>query len=279
MTRAGTDLGSHRIDAVTSVAIVSVPAADEAHVESRLPFYTAERDVSSDRPGRRALGSWTLQQLMEGIFSGKYKPGDQLPEAELTRELGVSRQPVREALRHLEADGLVAAVDRRGERVVVTFDRAHIQELYEIRAALEAISFRSAAAKISVERLELLSDLLAQLEADAAHDLAQGAARDTGVGFRFQEVVCQAAEMPMLYSHLSRAWLQTWALLRQLDLANTYPTSRDVQAMLRDRRTLLDLLKSGEAEQAAAAAHQHVLNRRDEILADIDAGHGTYRVR
>ena len=86
--------------------------------------------------------------LREGILYGRYAPGQRLIEADLTRDLGVSRGPLREAFRRLSAEGLIESIPNRGALVRrLTFKQT--QELFEVRAALEVLAAQLAARNIA----------------------------------------------------------------------------------------------------------------------------------
>ncbi|WP_318245775.1 GntR family transcriptional regulator [Ruegeria marisrubri] len=104
------------------------------------------------------------QRLLDEIREGALLPGDRLREIDLSNRLGVSRTPVREAIRQLEADGLVTHVPRQGA-TVRSLSYAEVMELYEMRAVLEGTSARlaaRAASDIELDELEVLNDQLAQ---------------------------------------------------------------------------------------------------------------------
>jgi DNA-binding GntR family transcriptional regulator len=106
-----------------------------------------------------SLGEVIAGEVKKAIVSGKYRPGDRLIEEELAAELGVSRNPVREALRVLEGAGFVEIVPRRGASVAVLTIKK-VRELFEVRAALEAVAARLAAERISPDQLDVLEDTL-----------------------------------------------------------------------------------------------------------------------
>src|SRR6185503_4537251 len=83
-------------------------------------------------------------ELRDGISAGRLKPGDRLVEADLASQMGISRAPVREALRQLEFEGLVEGRARRGY-VVRAISASELIELYELRVLLEPVLARSAA--------------------------------------------------------------------------------------------------------------------------------------
>lgn len=98
------------------------------------------------------------------IFNGTYEPGDKLKEAELSRFLGISRSPVREAIQSLANDGLVRLAPQRGA-FVSSFDLGEIKEIYEVREALEVVAARLAAIRADSEHLDKLKGVLEETRA------------------------------------------------------------------------------------------------------------------
>lgn len=99
-------------------------------------------------PVRGTTVDYVLGQLRDGVMQGRYAPGQRLIEADLTRELGISRGPLREAFRRLSAEGLLEMVPHRGA-VVRRLSLREMSELFQIRLALEALAARLAAAAVA----------------------------------------------------------------------------------------------------------------------------------
>jgi DNA-binding GntR family transcriptional regulator len=119
-------------------------------------------DPTGPRPGS-PQGQEAYARLLDEIRTGRLKPRARLTETDLARRLGISRTPVREAIRQLEADGLVTHVPRVGA-AIRALDHAEVMELYEMRAVLEGTAARLAARAASdVELAEL-----AAIDADLA---------------------------------------------------------------------------------------------------------------
>src|SRR5215210_3573656 len=116
------------------------PMSEEAHVEAPLDLrggpLTSGPLSSLDRS---TLRERALEALRSAIVSGQYRPGDHLGEVELASHLGISRGTVREALRHLQQEGLVTA-GNRGMLRVNSLTPAGIRELFRVRAALEGLA-------------------------------------------------------------------------------------------------------------------------------------------
>ncbi len=115
--------------------------------ETPLPPGWHTRRVSNGELQTYSLVELAVERLREEILSGRTDPGQRLVEEQLTRQLGISRAPLREAMRLLAQQGLVEHIPRRGARVATLSD-SDVQELYEVRDVLE----RHAVASMPAER-------------------------------------------------------------------------------------------------------------------------------
>ena len=93
--------------------------------------------------------------LRRGILTGELKPGERLMEIHLANRLGVSRTPIREAIRKLELEGLVKMIPRRGAEVANITEKS-LKDVLEVRQALEQLAIRLACARITEEEKQLL---------------------------------------------------------------------------------------------------------------------------
>jgi DNA-binding GntR family transcriptional regulator len=147
---------------------------------------TTTRHVGEDH---RALSELVLAELRRAIISGRLRPGERLVEARLAATLGVSRNPVREALRTLEGEGFVDLRPRRGARVTVP-SRASADELFEVRGALEELAAGLAARRRTSPQMARLEDLVQRgAIAVQAGELADLPTLNT----RFHAALCDAA--------------------------------------------------------------------------------------
>lgn len=130
-----------------------------------------EEIATTDEPRTTARGGavgTVVDQLRRRILSGTLAPGQRLIEADLTRELGVSRSTMREAYRQLSADGLTETVANRGT-IVMRIGRDEMLELYEIRQALETLAAANAASLIAhADNRKQMEAMEARLAADHA---------------------------------------------------------------------------------------------------------------
>ena len=148
-----------------------------------------------------------LNKIVEAIITGEFKPGERIPEAEIARQLGISRGPLSEALRRLEYR-LVTRTPRVGVSVIQITEK-DLLELFAIREALEGLACRSAAERITNEELGSLERLLEGHDADPKVLSSKGYyQRSPNEDFHFQIVRCSRNErleqllMEELYNQL-----------------------------------------------------------------------------
>ncbi|NPV92400.1 MAG: GntR family transcriptional regulator [Firmicutes bacterium] len=109
----------------------------------------------------KPLHSIVLEILREAIVSGVMQPGEKLMEAQLAEEMGISRTPVREAIRKLELEGFVHMIPRKGA-CVAEYSVKDIEDTFKIRAALEKLAIELAIEKVTEANLEELTRVLAE---------------------------------------------------------------------------------------------------------------------
>lgn len=118
---------------------------------------------------RRNLEDQVYSALRDAIFSGSFRSGERLTQADLAARLSTSRIPVRDALKRLEVDGLVT-LDERGACHVVEFDADDVDETYTLRAILEPLAASLAVPKLDNEDVQHLHELADQMAAAANAD-------------------------------------------------------------------------------------------------------------
>lgn len=131
--------------------------------------------------------------LVDRIAAGTLPPGAFLVESDLAREIGVSRTPVREAIKRLAAEGLVEVQDRRRAQVR-EFGEAKVYELFELRARLEGYAAWRAATRIDAAGLARLGELAARMEAAVASRAPDAAATFATLNDEFHQVILEAAD-------------------------------------------------------------------------------------
>jgi DNA-binding GntR family transcriptional regulator len=213
---------------------------------------TAEPLASLDRS---TLRERALDALRYAITSGQYRPGDHLGEVELAGHLGVSRGTVREALRHLQQEGLVTA-GARGMLRVRSHTATEIRELFQVRAALEGLAVRLiidsprreaavAALRQSVSELDRTHpDFIAHVDADMAFHLR----------------LCELSGNSML----TTAWQQLAGRIRVTIMARGEEQSTLMSGGY--HAPIVDAIDAGDAAEAGRVLQEH-MDRAAERLA------------
>jgi DNA-binding GntR family transcriptional regulator len=192
------------------------------------------------------LGDLVAVEIRDAILSGALGPGERLKQERLAEDLNVSRIPVREALRILEAEGLIESTPGRGSRVV-TITANDAADVLMVRGALEGLAARLAAARVSSENIRSLQETLAEgTEATEAGDHAAAGAAHT----RFHLELARAADNSYLYEELESMPAKTEWIVSTL-LQERGPIS------WQEHRTIVDAVASGEAELAEQVTRHH----------------------
>jgi DNA-binding GntR family transcriptional regulator len=186
--------------------------------------------------------------LLSRLLAGHYEPGSRLVETRIAQELGISQAPVREALRDLEQLGLVVHEPFRGCRVR-EISVADLLEAFPVRAALEGLAARLAAAEISDDQLDALAGLIERMrEAERAGDeLAESTA-----DYEFHATIVEAASNDVL----TRQWEQLQPQARTF-ISIVLPASP--LGSIADRHVpILEALARGAPDEAETAMHEHL---------------------
>jgi DNA-binding GntR family transcriptional regulator len=213
----------------------------------------ADRVTASDR---------AYADLLDGIQSGALPAGFVLGEVEQAARLGISRTPMREALRRLAADGLVVQQSPR-VTVVADLDAGDIRALFEIRRALEETSARLAAARGD-------AGLFAELAEEFAHvDLSAAAGRDAYYALiaRFDAALDAAVDNDYIASALRTVRTH---LVRVRRMARDKPAR--LAASAAEHRTIAQALAARDGDLAAHATHVHLHNALTGILETLNEG-------
>ncbi len=197
---------------------------------------------------RSTLRERALEALRSAITSGQYRPGDHLGEVELASHLGVSRGTVREALRHLQQEGLVTASNRNMLRVS-TISPRDVRELFRVRAALEGLAVAEIIASPGREKsVATLRKALSELT-DSDGDFATKLEADLG----FHLLLCTLSGNAML--------VETWRYLEgriRVTIMNC-ETDNAPSMMARARHTpIVDAIERGDVEAARSVVEQHM---------------------
>ncbi len=213
--------------------------------------------MQKDRTRTRSLVEFVCRELERRIINGELPPGTRLEESSVARELGVSRTPVREAIRQLAAARLVEHSPNRSA-VVARPGREELVSLFESAAELEALCARFAAARMrGLDRIELqrLAEAC-EAAADRSDMLAYAEANE-----RMHEFIWQAAGNNTLRELMGMIRARTAPFrLQQFRHADR------VQASLAEHRAIVEALIAGDAEAAAEAMRMHLTHAGRKVL-------------
>lgn len=208
------------------------------------------------------------QRIRSRIVSGEYPPGTHLKEELVAKDTGVSRTPVREALRRLHADHLVEFIANRGA-YVASWDLDHIDDLFMLRALLEGYAANRAASRITAEQIDILETAVAEIDRVLPLHSAADRAAFIDANQRFHSTILAAANSDRLAKMIS-SLVEMPMLFRTLD---TYDTD-DLERSNHHHREIVDALKARDAlwaqkvmETHLHAAHQIVVSKKTSRLA------------
>jgi len=200
--------------------------------------------------------------LRDQIVEGARAPGSRLVERDLAAEMEVSRIPVRDALRALVSEGLVTPRPRSWA-VVRTFTTADVDELIEVRSALETLAFRRAAERGTAEQLAVLAGYLTA-EEQASLDGDAPSARRAGADFHETVVVMTSNQL------LSELFASTRSRMRWL-----LGQHSDLGTMAAEHAELYRALLERDGERAAVLARAHLVTSRRAALEHGAGGRAT----
>jgi DNA-binding GntR family transcriptional regulator len=222
-----------------------------------------KQKLSAVSNGNDSLPEFVYGRLRSAIRDQELKPGDRLREVDLAEWLGVSRTPVREALKRLEADGLAQAAPPRGF-IVTELTHRRVMELYAMREVLAGVAARFAAEQASPMEIQTLRELVDQL------GTAKDAASAARLNHRLREAITSAAHNQFL----TRAANSLNDALELLG-TTTYSLPGRIESGWKEDRKIVEAIARRNGAAAEEAARQHVRNAaklRVQILFGKDTG-------
>jgi len=214
----------------------------------------------------KRLGDTVYETLAEAIASGQLSEGAKLFEDEIARQMGVSRTPVREAFRQLAKTGLVDA-DLYRTPVVRRLTRQDIDEIYELREALEPLALRLALRNPDASWLDDLDAKQRAIE----EQCAQGAV-DVTASVHYNEVFHRAFVTASRHERLANImdplWIQVLRLSFLSHQLERLPAGRLPRAMV-EHRAILDAARTGDGERGETLLRRHVRRGHDDLVASL----------
>jgi DNA-binding GntR family transcriptional regulator len=211
---------------------------------------------------QRALYQDVAERVRQLIFSGDLAPGARIDERALVERFGISRTPLREALKVLHSEGLVRLTPRRGSFVAGELTPQDLDEIFPLMALLEGLCAREAVRKATADDVRRLEALHEKLERHAA---AGEIDRYYEQNYAFHEAVQELAANPWL----SRTVTELRRFLRLLRGRQLYLPGR-LQASLAEHRRFMRAVRRRDAEEAERIMRAHLMAQR-AALAERDA--------
>lgn len=224
-----------------------------------LPTFAAaarERLTAGPMP-RRTVASMTLEAVRERILHGVYPEGEPLRQDAMAEELGVSRIPIREALRQLEAEGLVTFAPHRGA-VVSSLSLAEIDEVFSLRAEIEPDLLRRALPRLTDEEIGRAEEILDGYD----RALETGDIGNWGeLNWQFHSTLYAPADRPVTLGIAQRLHQQADRYLR-MQLALTDGGSRAAS----EHRAIVAAVRQHDATRATRLLTQHITGAGRQLL-------------
>lgn len=197
---------------------------------------------------RRPVHEQVYDLLKNAILNGDIRPGERLLQDELAKRFGISRMPVRDALRLLEADKLVVSVPNKGV-TVADFGAEELQDTFFVRSILEREAVKLAVPRITREDIAVLEGLLAEMDQCLAEkDLS----KLTKLNYAFHSAIYNGVPSRRLLDMIKNLWdnFPRYAMLSTLELASGSQEAH---------RAILAAIKKGDGEEASKVMENHIL--------------------
>ena len=234
------------------------------HWQSATTAITARHLNSSMKPNlpqikNLSIREQTLDTLREAILTGELKPGHSLIEMDLSRQLGVSRAPIREALRILNSEGLIETIPYHGT-TVRRLMRTDIEEIYSMRSLLETFALEQVIRAGNPDHLRRLRDTLDDMIlAGRANDINRVNMLDRD----FHDALIEMSDHSLLLS----LWQTVTMKVRQV-MALVNRRNADLTQIARNHLPLLEAMEGGDIPGASALLRAHIATAGDLVAED-----------
>ncbi len=208
-------------------------------------------NIHKDVSDNYSLRGRVFTKLREDILSGVYHENEELKENTIGLELGVSRTPVREALRQLELEGLVTMIPNKGA-YVTGITKKDIHDIYLIRSYLEGLCAKWACEHITQAQIEALDEVLYLSE---FHYKKSHHEQMVELDNKFHELIYEASGSKILY-HVLSDFHHYVERIRKITLAQPNRASKANE----EHAAILDAIKKRDGALAESLAHEHMLN-------------------
>ena len=199
--------------------------------------------------------------LRQGILTGELKPGERLMEIHLADKLGVSRTPVREAIRMLELEGLVTMIPRRGAEVS-KISEEDLRDVLEVRRALDTLAARLACEKITAEQKE---ELKAAADDFVRATLSGDATTIAQADVKFHDVILKASgnkRLILIVNNLAeRAYRYRLEYIKD---------KKNHKKLIQEHSLIMNSVINGNVREAVKHVETHIDNQEINVLNQLD---------
>lgn len=213
------------------------------------------------KQNRSTMKQIALENIREAIEKGVLKPGMRIIESQFSKELGMSRFSIREALCYLEKEGLVQTVPFKGVTVAHITPR-DIQDLMMVRCALEELAIQLAIKQMNSDKIKALESIMDRmgnaLDSNKEEDILNA-------DLRFHQSICEFSEN----SRLLNAWMPLASQIRMC-LKMEYPMFQTASEFVSTHIPLLEVIMEGNQQKAAQRIRDHIYGALNRIFPGYD---------
>lgn len=219
------------------------------------PFANTQLQLSMDE--YLPLRDVVFNTLRQAILRGELKPGERLMEIHLAEKLGVSRTPIREAIRKLELEGLVTMIPRRGAEVARITEK-NLRDVLEVRRELDAFSCELACDRITKQEVE---ELRRACEEFAAATVTRDATVIAAADVKLHDIIVQAAGNDRLTEILNNLSEQVYRYRFEY-----IKDTSNYEKLVEEHRIIYESILNKDKQTAAQTARIHIDNQERSIL-------------
>lgn len=196
--------------------------------------------------------------LREAILRGEFKPGQRLVQEELANSLGVSRMPVREALRKLESEGLVSIEPHRGA-VVKSLTVEDVKEIYVLRSQFEKMAVEKSVERMGKEDIQALENVMEEMKR------AEDAEEFIEKNIQFHRLLVKRCPWNRLLSFIETLW-------NGFPQQTPHLISGQIEKSNEEHTQILEAVKAGRAAEAAELVSEHIKRTGDALVERLQSG-------
>lgn len=214
-------------------------------------------DLFDQKKENKSLTSIIFEKIREDILNDQYAHGEKIVEAKLAEELGVSRTPVREALKQLELDGLVENIPNRGV-IVKGISKQDIYDIFTIRMAIEGIAAQWAVERMSDEELAQLKEVFELME---FYTFKGDVTKISELNTKFHEIIYMATKSRYL-EHV----LRDFQLFIKSTRNKSLRSEGRIDTALEEHQKIVKAFMERDAETAVEMLTNHITNSRRNAM-------------